>query len=144
MTITCREILTPKGVTFTSKRAPDEQKSEFLASTDNWFRPTMVATGPDGALWVSDMYRYVIEHPQWIPKDWQKKLDLRAGHDMGRIYRIYPEGKKPRGIPQLDKMTPKELVGALASPNGWQRDTAQMMLLWRADKAAVPLLEKMA
>src|SRR5262249_52814447 len=136
-----REILTPKGVTFTSKRAPDEQKSEFLASTDNWFRPTMVATGPDGALWVSDMYRYVIEHPQWIPKDWQKKLDLRAGHDMGRIYRIYPEGKKPRAIPRLAKTTAMELVAALDSPNGWQRDMAHMLLL-KARATATPKEER--
>ena len=59
-----REIMKPKGVTFTSQRADDEQKSEFLASSDNWFRPTMIQTGPDGALWVADMYRYVIEHPE--------------------------------------------------------------------------------
>ncbi len=124
-----REILTPKGVTFTSKRAADEQKSEFLASTDNWFRPAMIQTGPDGALWVADMYRYVIEHPQWIPKEWQKKLDLRAGHDKGRIYRIFPEGKRPRPIPRLDKLSPKQLVQALDSPSGWQRDMAQMLLV---------------
>ncbi len=124
-----REIMTPKGVTFTSRRAPDEENSEFLASKDNWFRPTMIQTGPDGALWVADMYRHVIEHPEWIPRDWQKKLDLRAGHDKGRIYRIYPVGKKPREIPRLDKMDIPELVAALDGPSGWQRDMAQQMLL---------------
>src|SRR5262249_61949585 len=96
-----REIMSPKGVTFTSRRADDEQKSEFLAARDNWFRPTTIQTGPDGALWVADMYRYVIEHPQWIPKEWQEKLDLRAGHDKGRIFRVYPARKKPRRIPRL-------------------------------------------
>ena len=110
-------------------RADDEQKSEFLASSDNWFRPTMIQTGPDGALWVADMYRYVIEHPEWIPKDWQKKLDLRAGHDKGRIYRIYPSDKKPRDIPRLDKMSTKELAATLESPNGWTRDIAQQLLI---------------
>src|SRR5262249_16560872 len=129
-----REIMTPKGVTFTSKRAADEQKSEFLASSDNWFRPTMIQTGPDGALWVADMYRYVIEHPQWIPLECQKKLDLRAGHDKGRIYRIYPENKNPRPIPRLDKLSTKELVAALDSPSGWQRDMAQMMLVRQPDR----------
>ncbi len=74
-----REVMSAKGVTFTSKRAADEQTSEFLASSDNWFRPTTIRVGPDGALWVADMYRYVIEHPEWIPKDWQNKLDLRGG-----------------------------------------------------------------
>ncbi len=139
-----REIMTPKGVTFTSRRAEDERESEFLASSDNWFRPTMIQTGPDGCLWIADMYRQVIEHPEWIPNDWQKKLDLRAGADKGRIYRVVPVGVKPRGIPRLDKLDTAGLVAALDSPNGWQRDTAQMMLLWRNDKAAVPLLEKMA
>ncbi|MBI1915617.1 MAG: c-type cytochrome [Planctomycetes bacterium] len=139
-----REVMTPKGTTFTSRRAADEQRSEFLASSDNWFRPTMIATGPDGALWVADMYRAVIEHPQWIPPDWQKRLDLRAGHDKGRIYRVYPVGKKPRAIPRLDKLDIASLVAALDSPSGWQRDLAQQMLLWKNDKNAVPHLEKLA
>lgn len=138
-----REIMTPKGVTFTSRRADDEQISEFLASKDNWFRPTMIQTGPDGALWVADMYRHVIEHPQWIPQEWQKKLDLRAGHDKGRIYRIYPVGKKPRAIPRLDKLDTAGLVAALDSPSGWQRDMAQMMLVKKQDQVAVPLLRKL-
>jgi putative membrane-bound dehydrogenase-like protein len=139
-----REILSPKGVTFTSRRADDEQTSEFLASSDNWFRPTSIQTGPDGALWIADMYRAVIEHPEWIPADWQKRLDLRAGQDKGRIYRVYPVGAKPRGIPRLDHLSTAELVAALDSPNGWQRDMAQQMLLWRKDKAAAALLAKLA
>ncbi|HMF12456.1 MAG TPA: PVC-type heme-binding CxxCH protein, partial [Gemmataceae bacterium] len=114
-----REVMAPKGVTFTSRRAEDERDSEFLASSDNWFRPTMIQTGPDGCLWIADMYRQVIEHPEWIPQDWQKKLDLRAGHDKGRIYRIYPKDRKPRAIVRLDKMGAKELVAQLESPNGW-------------------------
>jgi putative membrane-bound dehydrogenase-like protein len=138
-----REIMAPKGVTFTSHRAIDEQRSEFLASTDNWTRPTMIQTGPDGAIWIADMYRQVIEHPEWIPKDWQKRLDLRAGHDKGRIYRVYPVGKRPRPIPRLDKMTTAELVAALDSPSGWQRDMAQQLLIRGKDPAAKPLLEKM-
>src|SRR6516165_17119 len=89
------------------------------------------------------MYRYVIEHPQWIPLEWQKKLDLRAGHDKGRIYRIYPENKKPRPIPRLDKLSTKELVAALDSPSGWQRDMVQMMLVRKKDEAAVGPLEFM-
>jgi putative membrane-bound dehydrogenase-like protein len=139
-----RELMTRNGVTFHSRRAPDEQESEFWASSDNWTRPTMIQTGPDGALWTADMYRAVIEHPQWIPADWQKRLDLRAGSDKGRIYRVFPVGTKPRSIPRLDKLDTAGLVAALDSPSGWQRDMAQMMLVWRADKAAVPLLEKQA
>lgn len=139
-----REVVEPKGTTFTSRRAGDEAESEFLASSDNWFRPAMVQTGPDGAIWVADMYRHVIEHPQWIPPDWQKRLDLRAGHDKGRIYRLYPKDRAPRAIPRLDKLTTQELVGALDSPSGWQRDMAQQLLIEQQDKSAVPHLQRLA
>jgi putative membrane-bound dehydrogenase-like protein len=138
-----REVVKAKGATFTSTRAGDEQTSEFLASADNWFRPTMTRVGPDGAVWVADMYRFVIEHPQWIPKEWQAKLDLRAGEDKGRLYRVYPVGVKPRAIPRLDKMSVAELVAALDSPSGWQRDMAQQLLVERGAYEAVPLLEKL-
>jgi putative heme-binding domain-containing protein len=139
-----REVMTPNGLTFTSRRADDEQSSEFLASSDNWFRPTMLATGPDGALWVVDMYRLVIEHPQWIPKEWQEKLDLRAGADQGRIYRVLPVGVKPRPIPRLDKLSLAQLAAAIDSPSGWQRDMVQQMLLWRGDKSVATELKKIA
>src|SRR5437016_2856408 len=88
------------------------------------------------------MYRAVIEHQAWIPLDWRKRLDLRAGHDKGRIYRVYPTGKKPRPIPRLDRLDTAGLVAALDSPNGWQRDTAQQLLIRRADPVSVALLEK--
>ncbi|HKB02153.1 MAG TPA: PVC-type heme-binding CxxCH protein, partial [Gemmataceae bacterium] len=126
--------LVPDGVSFTARRAEDEPRSEFLSSADNWFRPTMARTGPDGALWVVDMYRAVIEHPQWIPAETQKKLDLRAGHDLGRIYRVMRVGTEPRPVPRLDKLDTAGLVAALDSPNGWQRDMAHMLLLWRAGR----------
>jgi putative membrane-bound dehydrogenase-like protein len=139
-----RRILQPQRVTFRGDRGPDEQTREFLASHDIWFRPSTVATGPDGALWVLDMYRFVIEHPEWIDDQLEKTLDLRAGHDKGRIYRIYPVNRRPRPIPRLDKLDTAGLVAALDSPSGWQRDMAHQMLLWRADPAAVEPLEKMA
>ncbi len=138
-----REVMKPKGVTFTSQRADDEQTSEFLASSDVWFRPTTIATGPDGALWVADMYRYVIEHPEWIPLTWQKKLELRAGHDLGRIYRVYPKDKSPRAMPRMDKMEAKELVKALESPSGWVRDMAQMLLVRGPSEKNEHLVEKL-
>jgi len=136
-----REVLEPDGVTFKSHRATDETNSEFLASSDNWFRPAMLRTGPDGALYVADMYRLVIEHPEWIPKEMQKRLDLRAGADKGRIYRVLPEGVTLRNPPNLASLTSAQLAAALDSPNGWQRDTAQRLLLERGDKSVVPTLE---
>ncbi len=138
-----REMMEPDGVSFISHRAPDEMESEFLASADNWFRPTMTRTGPDGALYVADMYRLVIEHPEWIPEDFQKSVDLRAGEKLGRIYRVYPANASLRKIPRLDKMTPVELAAAMESPNGWQRDTAQRLLIEAGGKFAVAPLEKL-
>lgn len=138
-----REIMHREGERFVSERAASEQTSEFLASTDNWFRPTMLQIGPDGALWIADMYRYVIEHPEWIPKDWQKRLDLRAGHDMGRIYRVYPVGSRLGALPNLARMSTAELVRELESGNGWRRDMAQRLLVMRADASAGELLKKM-
>jgi putative membrane-bound dehydrogenase-like protein len=134
------EVLEPDGVTFTSHRPPDEQGREFLASSDNWFRPTMLKTGPDGALYIADMYRLVLEHPEWIPPDTQKQFDLRAGHDKGRIYRVYPTGAKLRKIPRLDGLNTAGLVEAIKSPNGWERDTAQRLLVHsQSPSAAGPL-----
>lgn len=128
-----REVMRADGISFSSRRAEDEGRSEFLASTDNWFRPTMLRTGPDGALWVADMYRAVIEHPEWIPPSMLANLDVRAGEKSGRIYRVYPIGKKPRDIPRLGDMDNAALVAALESPNGWVRDSAQQMLIERQD-----------
>ena len=129
-----REILETNGVTFTSHRAPDEQDREFLASSDNWFRPTMLRTGPDGALYIADIYRLVIEHPEYFPEELKGGSDIRAGDDKGRIYRVYPEGAKPRPIPRLEQLGVTNLVQRLASTNGWERDLAQRMLIWRDDK----------
>lgn len=139
-----REVLTADGVTFASHRASDELESEFLASTDNWFRPIMLKTGPDGALYIADMYRLVLEHPEWIPQDTQRHLDLRAGADLGRIYRVYPQGAVLRAIPRLAGQSGEQLAASLESPNGWTRDTAQRLLLHSGGTAAVPVLSRLA
>lgn len=139
-----REVVSAEGVSFVSRRAADEQQSEFFASRDSWCRPVMIRTGPDGALWLADMYRLVIEHPTWIPAEWQAKLNLRDGHDRGRIYRVYPADKPPRPLPRLDTLDTSGLVEALDSPGGWQRDMAQQMLLWKKDLSAVAPLTQLA
>jgi putative membrane-bound dehydrogenase-like protein len=139
-----REVLEPAGVTFAGRRAEDERTSEFLASTDPWCRPVQVRTGPDGALWVVDMYRFVIEHPRWISPEKLATLDVRAGADKGRIYRLVPEGRSPRSEPRLDALSTRDLAAALDSPNGTLRDTVQRVLVHRADRAAVPVLIEQA
>lgn len=124
-----RAVLVPDGVSYTTQRATDEAASEFLASTDNWFRPVEVRTGPDGALWVVDFYRFVVEHPRWIPAERLKELDPRAGASKGRIWRMFPTGKKPRPIRDLTKLAPPQLAEVLDSPNGVERDLAHRRLL---------------
>ena len=138
-----RLVLTPSGVTFSAARAADEAASEFLASTDNWFRPVQALTGPDGALWVVDMYRFVIEHPRWIPPERLKSLDVRAGSDNGRIYRVYPQGAKLRPFNDLTKLATAQVVAALDTENGIARDLAHRELLHRNDPQASEPLAKL-
>src|SRR5204862_1971800 len=113
-----RLVLESEGVTFAAHRAPDEQRSEFLASSDNWFRPVQARTGPDGALWIVDMYRFVIEHPRWIPPERLKELDVRAGADKGRIYRLYARGANLRPIRDLTTLSDSQVAEVLSTPTG--------------------------
>ena len=136
-------MLTPDGLSFRSNRPEGANGQEFIASRDAWFRPTTLKTGPDGALWIADFYRLVLEHPEWIPNDVERKLELRAGSDRGRLYRVYPANKTPRPIPNLANKTVPELVAALDSPSGWQRDTAQRLLVDRGNASAAPHLAKL-
>src|SRR5207249_2898078 len=142
-----RLVLRPDGVAFRGLRAPGERQSEFLASKDNWFRPVQARTGPDGALWVVDMYRFVIEHPRWIPPERLARLDPRAGDDKGRIYRVVPKGEKLRLIPDLTKLSSAKLAAMLDTPNGMERDRIHQELVFgartgiqkSADKKAVAM-----
>ncbi len=152
-----RSVLIPEGATFRAERIAAEERSEFLASEDPWFRPVRAAVGTDGALWVVDMYREVIEHPEWIPQAWQQQLDLRAGADRGRIYRICREGGEARdsdtavasascssALPDVAGAATEELVGMLRSPVGPVRDMAQRVLLHRDAPGLAELLRELA
>ncbi|MFM7564514.1 MAG: c-type cytochrome, partial [Planctomycetota bacterium] len=131
-----RMELTREGISFRGDRAKSEQRSEFLTSTDNWFRPVQVRTGPDGALYIVDMYRYVIEHGQWIPEATKAELDIFAGQRLGRIYRIIPRSDRGLRLPLLSGLSEIELVAELRSDNGARRDLAQQLLTWREQIAA--------
>jgi putative membrane-bound dehydrogenase-like protein len=137
-----RQVMEPNGVTFTSKRV--DEKVEFVASTDVWFRPVNFVNAPDGTLHVLDMYREVIEHPWSIPDDIRAKLDLRSGADRGRIFRLAPPGFKGSKPPKLSTATTAELVACLENRNSWWRETAQRLLVERQDKTAVGPLRKLA
>ena len=132
------------GATFAASRM--YEKKEFLASTDPWFRPVNHYVGPDGALYVVDYYRRVIEHPEWMAEDAASKSNLYDGIDQGRIYRITPTGtSKANWTTGLDwgKSSDAELVQYLENPNAWYRRNAQRMLLDRKDSAIIPQLEEM-
>ena len=130
-----REVLVENVSVFTAKRADEE--NEFLASTDNWFRPVHLSIGPDGAIYVLDFYREVIETPLSLPDDIKKQLNLES-RGRGRIWRIAPEGFKAGKLPDLSKAKPTELARHLVDPNPWVRLTAQRLLIERQAVEAVP------
>ncbi|WP_339710639.1 PVC-type heme-binding CxxCH protein [uncultured Kriegella sp.] len=137
--------LSEDGVSYTASRI--YQQKEFLASTDSWFRPVNIYTGPDGALYVLDYYRKFIEHPEWMAEAVVQSGELYDGIEKGRIYRITPTGAKPVDQPEnllLGNASIEQLVDALASPNSWRRRNAQRLLVDRKDKDAFPLLKQMA
>src|SRR5579864_4340986 len=131
-----QERLEPRGATFRSH--PAREGVEFLASPDDWFRPVFLAHGPDGALYVVDMCRAVIEHPEFMPLELKNRPDLTAGKDRGRIWRIVPEGQRePRPRPKLSHATAPELIALLASHDAWWRTTSQRLILERQDPALI-------
>jgi putative heme-binding domain-containing protein len=130
-----RQKIEPTGVTFTSQRI--DEASEFLTSTDNWFRPVNFLHAPDGTLYVLDMYRETIEHPWSMPDDLKAMLDLESGRDRGRIYRLTPPGFQRRRTPRLSQATTAELVALLEHPNAWHRETAHRLLYERQPADAV-------
>ena len=139
-----RERMRAVGSSFVGERPEGEKESEFFASADLWSRFTAARAGPDGALYIADMYRLVIEHPKWVPAEWQKRLgDLRAGEDKGRIYRVRAKGVPLRAVPRLDRADAAGLVAALESPSGVLRDLAQQQIGWRELRGAAPELEKL-
>ena len=121
-----RRRMRPLGASFASDHVGADG-TEFLASRDPWFRPVFTATGPDGALWVIDMCRRTIEHPQYMPVGLAETLDLRAGDQAGRIWRIQRDGLTARRW--VAPATAAEAAALLCDPNGWRRSTAQRLLV---------------
>jgi len=138
-----RDVLEPNGPVFTARRSPTETNREFFASRDVAFRPVGLELGPDAALYLIDMQRDVIEHPDYIPDKVKNKLDLRAGEHRGRIYRLTPKGGLPPTRPRLSGARTADLVPNLGHSNQWWRATAQRLLVERRDKSVVPALDRM-
>jgi putative membrane-bound dehydrogenase-like protein len=121
-----RRRIEPQAAGFSSRRVEPEGV-DFLASRDAWFRPVFTATGPDGSLWVVDMCRGTVEHPDYMPPGLAATLDLRAGDRAGRIWRIRRDDLASR--PWTPPATATEAVALFADPNGWRRSTAQRLLV---------------
>lgn len=140
-----RNILTERNVAITATNAYPE--AEFLASTDERFRPVNLYTGPDGALYLVDMYRGIIEHRIYLTtylRNQALSRGLEAPLDLGRIYRVVHDGSPLGPRPRLTRESSAQLVKHLSHPNGWWRDTAQRLLVERRNPAVLPALRTLA
>ncbi len=145
-----RKVLTRDADSFRANRA--RVGVEFISSTDSWFRPCQFLHGPDGNLYVLDMYRETIEHPKSLPSQIKRHLDLTSGRDRGRIYRVVsknkdrsPRRRNPRAVHTHPiSIPPAKLPRYLDSGNAWQRETVARLLFERQDKASVEPLRRVA
>jgi putative heme-binding domain-containing protein len=141
-----RCLLTLDGLHYKATRPREDEQTEFLTSTEQWFRPVNLMNGPDGALYVVDMYRAIIEDYSAIPRFLQQLYaeSLVAGASMGRIWKVVADdaAKPPRF--DLSQATTGQLVAALSSGNAWHRETAQRLLVERRDKAVAEPLRALA
>ena len=140
-----RIVLDDSGGTLSARKAYD--RGEFLASTDERFRPVYISNAPDGTLYIADMYRGIIEHRISITTYLRdqilgRKLDRPTG--MGRIYRVMHEATVRDTTRGPTSGSPDELVAMLSHPNGWRRDAAQRLIVERGHKSAAPALVKLA
>ena len=120
------------------KNAYQDQKDEFLLSPDFNFRPVSTHTGPDGCLYVVDMYRGIIQDAGWFNEQnqaYSREHGFNKHVQRGRIWRIRHKDHQPRSVPKLLDATPLELIRFLGSANGWVRDTAQKLIILRANEA---------
>ena len=125
-------------------------ESEFIQSTDPFFRPTDMATAPDGTMYIVDMYRGIIQEGNWTQdgsylrtKILQYQMDDVI--ENGRIWRVTYEGmSRDKNKPKMFEESAAELVKHLEHPNGWWRDKAQQLLILRQDHSVEANLVKMA
>lgn len=140
-----RDILSFNGVNTTARQAWDDK--EFLASTDEGFRPVSLSNSPDGALYVVDMHRGVVEHLAYATPYYRRGMAAKMLDTVltkGRILRVINKNKKLDKVPDLVNASSHGLVALLQSNNGWVRDRAQQLLVFKQDKSVVPELEKLA
>ncbi|HMC78775.1 MAG TPA: c-type cytochrome [Vicinamibacterales bacterium] len=140
-----RIVVTDDGTTLRGRKA--YERGEFIASTDERFRPVYLSSAPDGTLYVVDLYRGIVQHRGFITEYLRDQILSRALEqpiDRGRIWRVVHDTTRRGPVPALSKAAPAALVEALSHPNGWWRDTAQQLLVQRNDKSVVAALQKLA
>ena len=131
------------------RAVPAYEQAEFLASTDERFRPVNTISGPDGALYIVDMYRGIIQHRMFVTSFLRKQIKARGLEKplgLGRIWRVVPDNNPTRVIPNLSTLTQLELVSYIQHPNGSVRDMAQRLLVESAEPQpeVISVLEKIA
>lgn len=140
-----RNILTESNGILDAKNAYHEM--EFLTSTDERFRPVNAYNGPDGALYIVDLYRGLIQHRIYLTSFLRKQIEDRGLYEpigLGRIYKVVYKGKDAVSSAKMSNMSPSELAQQFKHPNGWTRSTAQRLLVEKNDPNLVPLLAEMA
>ncbi|MGV3686054.1 MAG: DUF7133 domain-containing protein [Daejeonella sp.] len=138
-----RNILTNGGNLITGKQA--YANTEFLRSTDERFRPVSLYNGPDGALYIADMYRGIIQHKTYLTpylKNEIRERSLTQPLSYGRIYRVVPQGKKPKAVKFPDDNA--KVIRLLGHDNGWVRSMAQQLLVDSGDQSVIPTLRKLS
>jgi mono/diheme cytochrome c family protein/glucose/arabinose dehydrogenase len=134
--VVSRLIVSDDGTTLVARKAyPD---SEFLAATDERFRPVYLSSAPDGTLYILDLYRGIIQHRNYITEYLRDQIlsrDLVEPTSHGRIYRVVHDATTRGPKPALLHATSAQLIDTLAHPNGWWRDTAQRLLVERGDRS---------
>lgn len=137
-----RNLLTFDGPVTTATQAWDDR--EFIASTDEGFRPVNLSSGPDGGMYVVDMHRGIIQHGAYMTSYLRERL-AAAGMDkmigMGRVLRVKSKDKALSAIPDFASQNAKDLVDLLSHENGWVRDRAQQLLTQDELKEAIPYLQ---
>jgi len=116
---------------------------EFLASTDERFRPVWLATSPDGSLFIADMYRGINQHKQYMTSHLRREVLARGldqGINHGRIWRVRPKSESLRPVPALSLASADVWIGELSSDNGTRRHRAQQLIIESGQAALIPRL----
>ncbi|MFN7562959.1 MAG: PVC-type heme-binding CxxCH protein, partial [Prosthecobacter sp.] len=96
-----RHKIEPNGASLKATRVGD--RTEFFRSSDEWSRPVNFTTGPDGAIYICDIYRRWIDHARFFPEEFVKTHDMRQGENHGRIWRVLPKGTKSGSVVSTDQ-----------------------------------------